>query len=254
MSIPHQAGLNFQYRTCGEISPGDVTGPLPEDEVHIWQAALPAPVHAEADFFQLLSADEKERAARVRFENLRNEFVYTRAMLRILLGGYLGIAAADLRFAYSEHGKPALNSHSGSQLSFNLSDTDGAVVYAFARRRRIGIDVEKVRHDFDVEPIAERFFSLAEFLALRELPAEQRHRAFFRCWTCKEAYIKAIGEGLSHPLHQFDVAVSAEREAALLSTRPDPGEAGRWILRDIAVGEGHVAALAVESTPSVAVG
>jgi 4'-phosphopantetheinyl transferase len=210
---------------------------------------LPAPAADIPRLSLLLSPDEKERAQGFRLEKHRDDFIFTRGTLRTLSAGYLGVSPASLRFTYSTHGKPSLESQTAPALAFNLSHTEGMVVFAFARDRRLGIDVERVRSDFEVEPIAERFFSLAELLALRKLPAEQRHEAFFHCWTCKEAYIKALGEGLSHPLHQFDVSVSPGEPVALLHTRPDPAEAQRWCLRDVPVTPGHVAAIAVEAHP-----
>lgn len=250
MSGHVQPGLKFEFRACGASENDPVPRSLLADEVHVWRAPLPAPSAEIPRLAQLLSADEKERAERIRFQRNRNGFIFARGMLRTLLGGYLGKSPAELRFAYSTHGKPSLAASEACTLTFNLSDTDGMVVFAFARERRLGIDVERVRRDFEVEPIAERFFSLAELLALREVPEEHRHEAFFCCWTRKEAYIKALGEGLSHPLRRFDVSLLPGATAALLSTRPDPAEAHRWLLRDIPIAPGHVAALAVEANPS----
>jgi 4'-phosphopantetheinyl transferase len=246
-AVPSQ--LTFDFRSCS----GEFSVPAPasllQDQVHVWRAPLPAPASAIPGLARLLAADENERAGHIRSQALHNDFLFARGMLRTLLGGYLDIPHAELRFAYSSHGKPSL-APPAHALSFNLSHTEGMVVFAFARQRRLGIDVEKIRRDFQVQPIAERFFSLTELLALRDLPEEQRHQAFFRCWTCKEAYIKARGEGLSHPLHQFDVAVSPAQPVALLSTRPDPGEADRWLLREVPLPSDHVAALAVELQPA----
>lgn len=250
MSGPVQPVLKFEFRACTAGENESLPSPLPPDAVHVWRAPLPAPSGDIPRLAQLLSTDETERAGRIRFEKNRNGFIFARGTLRILLGAYLGLSPAELRFAYSAQGKPSLAFPEDCTLTFNLSDTDGMVVFAFARERRLGIDVEKVRLDFEVGPIAERFFSFAELLALRNVPEEHRHEAFFRCWTRKEAYIKAIGEGLSHPLHRFDVSLLPGATAALLSTRPDPAEVHRWLLRDIPVTPGHVAALAVEANPS----
>jgi 4'-phosphopantetheinyl transferase len=123
------------------------------------------------------------------------------------------------------------------------------MLLAFASDRRIGVDVEKVRRDFSTVEIAERFFSEAERCALRELPREQRHEAFFRCWTRKEAFIKALGEGLSHPLDQFDVSIAPGMPPALLATRPDAREVTRWTLRDVEVPGDYAATLAAEVVP-----
>ena len=134
----------------------------------------------------------------------------------------------------------------GNGLDFNLSHSAGIVLLAFARRRRIGIDIEAVRRDFSTTEIAERFFSPAERTALRQLPHGQRHQAFFRCWTRKEAFIKALGEGLSHPLDQFDVNLAPGEPAVLLATRPDATEAGRWALWNVPTAGNYAAALAIE--------
>jgi 4'-phosphopantetheinyl transferase len=106
-----------------------------------------------------------------------------------------------------------------------------------------------VGKNFDFEEIAERFFSLAEQQMLRNTPADQRGTAFFRCWTRKEAYIKALGSGLSHPLFEFDVSMAPKQISSLLATRPDPSEADKWLIGDLPVPAGYVAALAVEADP-----
>jgi len=136
-------------------------------------------------------------------------------------------------------------------LTFSVSHADGMAAFAFTRNRMIGVDVESIRKSFDTSGIAERFFSEAERAALQNLPAHKRHQAFFRCWTRKEAYIKALGEGLSYPLHRFDVSIS-ENEPALLATRPNPAEAGRWLLRTLPVPAGYEGVLAVEADNALA--
>src|SRR5208283_6416 len=141
-------------------------------------------------------------------------------------------------------------SASSDTLDFNVSHTAGLALLAFARGRKIGIDVERIRRDFGTAEIAERFFSKAERAALRELPQEQRHEAFFRCWTRKEAFIKALGEGLSHPLDQFDVSLAPGQPAALLAARPHAEEVTRWSLWDLQVPGDYSAALAAESESS----
>jgi len=120
-------------------------------------------------------------------------------------------------------------------------------LYAVAYRREVGIDLELIRHGLEEEQIADRFFSRREISTLRALPAALRRYAFFLCWTRKEAYIKARGEGLSLPLDQFDVSLIPGEPAALLRTRPDSDEALRWSLQELTPGPpGYAAALAVE--------
>ncbi len=116
---------------------------------------------------------------------------------------------------------------------------------AFTRRRDVGVDVEQIRRDFDVEAISRRFFSNHEQEQLTALPPEERVDAFYRCWTRKEAYIKATGDGLSLPLSQFDVSIGSGEKNALLATRPDGSEASQWLLLEVPAGPGHIAALCV---------
>jgi len=195
----------------------------------------------------LLSADERERAERFHFANDRAHFIAARALLRTLLGRYLDLPPRHLSFSYSPYGKPALAGEGeGRALRFNVSHSHGVALYAFARGREVGVDVEYVRPDVVGESIAERCFSAQEVATLRSLPAEVQPRAFFNCWTRKEAFIKARGEGLSFPLDQFEVALDPKEPAALISIGGDRREASRWSLQALPVEEGYVAALAVE--------
>lgn len=166
----------------------------------------------------------------------------------MILAAYLAADAGELSFSYSKKEKPSLEAaHAGSGVTFNISHSGGIALLAFARRREIGVDVEQIRSDFDLEAIARRFFSAHEQQELFALRPEERANGFFRCWTRKEAYIKATGDGLSLPLTQFDVSIDAskEKENALLATRPDRTEAERWQLREVPAGPGFVAALCV---------
>ena len=147
---------------------------------------------------------------------------------------------------YSPKNKPALGgAHADSGLTFNVSHSGGVALFAVTRNRQIGVDVEHVRHDFETAAIAARFFSQREREQLAALAPEQRHEAFFRCWTRKEAYIKATGDGLSLPLSQFDVSIAVDDDNALLATRPDTLESKRWTLRDVHAGQGYCGALCV---------
>lgn len=226
------------------------TSALPELQtgaVHVWQQHLRCqPIEVES-YRQILSPDEVARARRFRFDSDRNEFIVGRGTLRRLLGQYLSIPPNDLHFSYSAFGRPCVVGHkAAAALDFNISHSGGVALLAFAGGRQIGVDIEKVRQDFMTGEIVDRFFSIAERAALRELPDDQRHAAFFRCWTRKEAFIKALGEGLSHPLDQFDVSLDPNTPAALLATRPDASEAQRWMLCDIEVPRDYAAALAFE--------
>jgi 4'-phosphopantetheinyl transferase len=222
---------------------------LDEDSVHLWRVDLAAIASDESPWSEILSDDERTRAARFHFPVDRRYFVTGRAWLRRVIAAYLETGARDVVFAYSEKSKPSLGgdyTHCG--LNFNISHSGGIALFAFARQRRVGVDVEQVRHDFDTAAIAARFFSQREREQLAALPPEQQHEAFFRCWTRKEAYIKATGDGLSLPLSQFDVSNAPEDQNALLATRPDELETKQWSLRDVQVKVGYSGALCASGT------
>jgi len=219
---------------------------LPEDEVHLWRVDLAAVAAGERRWQQILSADEKARAARFHFAQDRRNFAATRALLRTILGRYVSSDPRELVFRYSENNKPSLSpGHSINRVEFNVSHSGTAALLAFARGRVLGVDVEQIREDFDHEALAHRFFSAHEQDELAALASSQRYHGFFRCWTRKEAYIKAVGTGLSLPLHEFDVSLKLGDGNALLATRPDDAEAALWSLQEVPAGDGYVAALCV---------
>lgn len=219
---------------------------LPADEVHVWRVELARVAPAEQRWEPILSADERTRAARFHFSRDRQQYTATRALLRTILAGYTGSDPKELVFSYSKAGKPALNSGRSRSVEFNVSHSGELALLAFTRGREVGVDVEQVRENFDHEAIAGRFFSRQEQAQLAALPPAERYKGFFRCWTRKEAYIKAEGTGLSLPLHQFDVSLGAGAASLLLATRPDSAEAARWMLREVPAAEGYVAALCVQ--------
>ena len=220
---------------------------LGNNEVHVWRVSLDLKAARVQSLQQTLSGDERARAGRFHFQKDREHFVIARGVLRAILGRYLDMEPSQLRFCYGSHGKPALAQEAGEQaLRFNVSHSHGLALYAIARGRELGIDLEYLRPQLADEQIAEQFFSLREVAVLRGLPADRQQKAFFDCWTRKEAYIKARGEGLSLRLDQFDVSLAPGEPAALLSSDGDPQEACRWVLRELSPGSGYVAALAVE--------
>jgi len=219
---------------------------LPENEVHLWRIDLASAAKGEQKWEQVLSRDERARALRFHFSQDRQYFTATRALLRILLAGYVDANPAELVFHYSEKEKPSLISvPSGGHVEFNASHSGAVALLAFARGRALGVDVEQLRENFDHAAIARRFFSEQEQRQLLALAPSEIYHGFFRCWTRKEAYVKAKGAGLSLPLHQFDVSLKAADGNALLSTRPDIAEAAQWSLQEVPAGDGYVAALCV---------
>lgn len=217
---------------------------LPTGVVHLWQRELPASSPDLEQCRELLSAEEREKALRYRIERPRSDYVLTRGTLRFLLAQYLQLTPSDISFRYTQYGKPFLSPD--SDLRFNVSHSHGLALMGFVRRREIGVDVEQVRAQEDAKKLAERFFSVRERDNLRDLSGDQLHAAFVRCWTRKEAYIKAKGGGLSLPLYQFDVSIEPDPKQALLATRPDRSEANRWTIYNVSAKSGYAAALAVE--------
>lgn len=213
------------------------------DEVHFWQATLDDRL-AET-LSASLSDDEHSRAEQFHFKNDQHDFIVARGMLRKLLAAYVGVNPSELQFCYEEKGKPFLSEPHRDSIHFNLAHSHGIAVYAFSKNRALGVDVEMVRDDLETDGIAARFFSTREFRSLQAVAPELRNRAFFDCWTRKEAYIKARGDGLL-PLDGFDVSVGPGEAAALLSNDGDPGEVSRWSMRSFPVLPGYVAALVVE--------
>jgi 4'-phosphopantetheinyl transferase len=242
------AGVEVKVYSCGEIATDLRPRALPAEQVHVWYRPLIQNIPNLNSFYDFLSTDERERASRYRFDRHRNEFILTRATLRILLASYLEKSPEQFAFAYSAQGKPSLADES-TDLHFNVSHTisggDGLAALAFARKREVGVDVETIRPDCDAEKLAERFFSASERDYILRFSGDALKEAFFRCWTRKEAFIKAKGGGLSIPLNQFDVSIDQNQPAALLATRPDPAEARRWQLHSLPVKTGYAAALAV---------
>ena len=219
---------------------------IPRDEVHLWQIELTAVKSGEARWREIISDDERRRADRFRFAIDRESFTAARAILRILLGAYAGLAPEAVTFSYTEHGKPSLNTEQNERVEFNLSHSGEIALLAFARGRAVGVDVERIRENLDPEKIARRFFSRREQDELSALPPSERCVGFFRCWTRKEAYIKARGAGLSLPLHGFDVSLKAGDQNALLDARSGDTDITQWRLGELAVRNGYVAALCVE--------
>lgn len=223
---------------------------LTDNEVHVWRAFLNQPEERWRQLRDLLTFDERARAARFYFERDRRCFVIARGILRTILARYLNSHRDCLPIAYTAYGKPYLADECGHQwLRFNLSHSGELALFAFSRGRELGVDIERVRSNMEYRQIALKFFSEREASTLFSLPAESQQQAFFLCWTRKEAYIKGIGEGLTLPLSSFDVSFVPGEMAALLSAHGSSHEAGRWSLYALEPGAGYEAALVTEGGP-----
>jgi 4'-phosphopantetheinyl transferase len=217
--------------------------PLAPGRIHVVHAALERSPEELDRFYQTLADDERERAARFRFEVHRRRYIVARGFLRYALSAYAGEAPSRIQFSYGAKGKPAI---AGTALEFNVSHSEDVALYAFALEMPVGVDVEHVRRLDELDGIAQRFFSAAEWAAIERMQPQVRVDAFFRCWTRKEAYIKATGDGLSYPLDQFEVSVSGP--ARMLNIEGNGAEASRWSMHDIALPAGYIGALAFRGT------
>jgi 4'-phosphopantetheinyl transferase len=200
-------------------------------DVHLWIVRLEASEENFARALSYLSPDETARTARFHFDRHRRAFALGRAALRALLGSYLGMDARKLDFAYGPQGKPAL-ADSACRLRFNVSNSGNLAAYTFTAGCEIGVDIEQHRELHDFENIARRFFAPEETADLLELPAAERTEAFFHCWSRKEAYIKAMGGGLSIPLDSFQVTLRPGVAAGMVSLGGSPEAARAWTLHD----------------------
>ncbi len=217
---------------------------LLDQEVHVWQASLDQLSPTVSRLTELLSEDERARADRFHFERDREHFIVGRGVLRIVLGRYLGISPEQVQFQYGDHGKPGLPGN--TPLRFNLAHSNDLMLLAVTLRHEIGVDVEYLHLMPEAENIATRFFTKAENKALRNLPASQKLEGFFMQWVCKEAYLKALGDGLAKPLEAFEILSTLRRPQGLLKVTDDPDESKRWFFQVFRPGDGYISALAIE--------
>ncbi len=219
---------------------------LDDTEVDLWSADLSASPSSIDALGRLLSEDERTRSERFHSRDNAARFIAARGLLRNILGHYVGLPPVRLRFRPGPFGKPALTPETeGNRVRFSASRSGRLAVYAVARGREIGIDVEKVRTEFDFEPTVRSFFSERERTILRGLSFEERPGAFFTFWTLKEAAAKGVGTGLSLPLHQLDTSAAWEDPSKPIEINVQ-GERSRWMLRKWTnLPSGYQAALAV---------
>lgn len=223
---------------------------LPQGSVHVWLAFC-EPDAPTATFERVLAADELSRAQRFVFARDRRRYVTAHRLLRQLLGGYLGVAPADVQFTYGEHGKPALTDTHARRVDFNMSHSGEAVVIAVSAAGPVGVDIEALRVMRDRDDVAQRTFAAGEFARLCGVDDEQRTEAFFNCWTRKEAFVKAIGDGLSHPLERFEVTLEPGAPARLVHIDGDVSRAAAWTIGVLPHVPGFATALAVNGAVTV---
>ncbi|MEH2279808.1 MAG: 4'-phosphopantetheinyl transferase HetI [Nostoc sp.] len=210
------------------------------DEIHVWRIELQQPETQLQYLITTLSSDEIARAERFYFPKHRQHFIAGRGILRTILGRYLGIEPSQVQFNYQQRGKPVLaDKFADSGLAFNLSHSQELGLCAVNCTHQIGVDLEYIRPMSDIEALAKRFFLPREYEMLRSLSPNQQQEVFFRYWTCKEAYLKATGDGLSQ-LEQIEVSLTPTEPAKLQITED-------WSLFELIPANNYVAAIAVEN-------
>lgn len=216
---------------------------LAAHQVHIWRTGLDVTDDMLESYRQLLSSDERERAQRFVFERDRRRYSVARAVLRHLLAAYLQVAAGDLVFTYEKHGKPVLAWPHNATIAFNLSHSNEWAVYGFTQHGRIGIDIEYHRSIKDLHQLAASIFCEQELVALHAVPTQQQQATFYAGWTRKEAFIKALGQGLAFPLKQCAVSLAPGEPARMLH----PAEVQHWHMASFSPAPTVSGAVVVES-------
>ena len=219
--------------------------PLIAGAVHVWRASTDVDAARLVDYESMLDEDERVRSARFRRTELAGAFIAGRGIAREILGRYLGVGPAALRFQRPGLGKPAL-APPHEMLHFNTSNSGGTILVAVTAGRRVGVDLEAVRPVPRALAVAERLFSQYEQDTLRGLSAQAREIAFLECWTRKEAFIKALGGGVWTGFDAFEVTCGPGEPAALRAIGGSAAEAARWTLRSLYPGAGYLGAVVVE--------
>jgi 4'-phosphopantetheinyl transferase len=221
---------------------------FPIGRVDIWKVQLDQ-LETLVSQSNNLSSDEIARANRFHFKKDKDRFARCRSALRDILSDYLGIPGVEIRFEYLNGGKPrVVVGQNPGGLQFNVSHSANVALIAVGSEHRLGVDIEKIRSDVDDVELAERFFSVRERSELRALPDCLRLAGFFACWTRKEAFLKATGDGLSFPLADFSVTTHPESEPRLEEIKGDVEAADQWLLADVDVGDLFRATVAVQAT------
>jgi 4'-phosphopantetheinyl transferase len=227
---------------CWPLPPAEL--PALERNVHVWAVRLDDDSVDLGRARELISVDERERAERFKFERDRRRYLIAHAALHEILRRYLPISSEPLSFDYGSNGKPKLSrALAPAGVQFNLSHSNELALFAVTPRGEVGVDIEFVKENFEFQDIAEKFFTAKEVAAMRSLPADLQRQAFFKCWTSKEAFLKAKGTGLSGKLDEVEITLTASQQVQITANVPG------WSLVELDPIDGYEAALVVEGAP-----
>ena len=220
---------------------------LNRDEVHVWCVNLNVLDLDINCLKHILSKEENDKADSFHFKDDRENYIGRHAILRKILGRYLSLEPNNINFSYRSHGKPSLSNYSnGDKIHFNLSHSKGLVLYAMTRGREVGIDVERIIPGIMDEQFISNVFSQKELYSIQSLPMDMRTNALFQNWTRKEAFIKALGQGLSYDLKRIDVSAALGEKSIISNRNSDADNSYCWSLRDIELGPGYAGSIVVE--------
>lgn len=218
------------------------------NNVHVWKVDVSLKDKRSESFISFLSLDEKERASKFKFPKDRAVYITGKFLLRSLLGHYLKTNPKKIVFEYSEFGKPSYLKN--VELDFNVSHSGNRIIIGFSKKQIIGVDIEKIKKDFDPLNLANNFFSKEEIIALSQTKNSEMFQAFYRCWTRKESFIKAVGEGLSYPLDSFAVTMDSDDSAKFLKIEGHKESKEDWHLHSFVPAEGYIAAITTNGKPN----
>ena len=210
--------------------------------VHIWEGRLDVPDRVTAAARSLLSNDERARADRFIYDRHRRRYTVAQAHLRRVLAQLTGARPEGIDFRFGKHGKPFLPGGP----SFNQSHSEDRIMIGVAAEGRLGVDIEEIREVRYMLGIADKNFGADEAARIHAAPDHERQALFFRFWTRKEAFLKAVGVGLTHPLRSFSVDPSPGAEQGLLRVVGLPEDPARWHVGGVPCEPGAEAALAVD--------
>jgi len=217
-------------------------------QIHLWSINAVENIDLLDSFLNHLSDDEVSRANKFRFEKDRSVYITAKYLLRTLLGQLLLVDPKKIVFEYSEFDKPFYSNT--QKLEFNVSHSGNQIIIGLAKGLTIGVDIEKVKSDFDVIDLAENFFSKEEIKALSQTEESEKFQAFYRCWTRKESFIKAVGEGLSYPLDSFAVTMNDHENAKFIKIDNTQEAKRNWHLHSFIPAVGYIAAITTDGIPN----
>lgn len=224
---------------------GDLKIDLDSNQIHIWYINFNLAEDVITFLDSFLSKDEIIKASKFRFKKDKNCSIITRGALRLISSKYLKMKPENITFKYGEFGKPDFDID--TKIKFNVSHSGNMAIIGFVLNDDIGVDVEKIKSDFDVFDIAKNYFSDSEIEALKKLPIHERAKGFYRCWTRKESFIKAKAQGLSFSLDSFSVSINSDEKTELLETKWNKNEKELWKLFSFLPKENYMGAVSVKS-------